>query len=126
MENIDSVLISVKLSCGVDPEDQNFDGQLAMHTNSVISSLGQLMSGLKAGFIVLDETASWSELFGDLTDVEFIKTYVGLKVKQIFDPSGTAALIDATAKLISELEFRIVVSEDQRTYSQTISKTITP
>lgn len=117
---MDSILTSVKKICsGIQQDDDSFDIDMIIYINSVFSILNQLGVGPVDGFSIKDDSAVWTD-FIPKTDklykkLEDVKTYVGLKVKLIFDPPQGAALIDSVKSLISEFEWRINVAvEDSR------------
>lgn len=108
---MESILDSVKKLLGIDPSITDFDTDIIFYINATFSTLSQIVSGLKDGFIITDNTTTWNEYLGDTTNVEFIKTYVYLKVRLIFDPPTSSSLLTAINEQIKELEFRINISE---------------
>lgn len=109
MENI---LTSIKKMLGITEEYKHFDADLIIHINSVFSILTQLGVGPADGFAIKDSTAVWTDFVSDDKQLEFIKTYIYLKVKLIFDPPLSSAVIEAYNKGISELEWRINVAAE--------------
>ena len=109
---MDSILISIKKLLGIDEYCEHFDTDVIMHINSAISILTQLGVGPSSGFFVVDNTQTWKELIGDRTDLEFVKTYVYMKVRLVFDPPQSSSVTDAMNKMISELEWRLNVAVD--------------
>lgn len=110
---MDSILTSVKKLLGLTEEYTAFDADLIMHINSVLMILNQMGVGPKKAFAISDATATWSEFMGERTDLEAVKSYVGLKVKLLFDPPQSSATMEATKNLISELEWRLYVTCDK-------------
>ena len=109
---MESILTSIKKLLGIAEDYNHFDTDLVMHINSVFSILTQLGVGPAEGFSISDEYAVWSDFLGDNTSIELVKTYMHLKVKLIFDPPQSSAVIDAMNRTISELEWRINVAVD--------------
>ena len=108
----DSILMTIrKLVCG-DPYADHFDTDLLVHINACFSILNQLGVGPENGFIVTDETQSWSSYIADNYILNMVKTYVTLKVKKIFDPPLTSSVLEAMDKEISQLEWRLNVAVD--------------
>lgn len=107
-----SILNSVKRSCGgISADDTHFDEELIMHTNAVFATLNQMGVGPKEGFMIEDASKEWSDFISnDASLLYFVKTYVGLKVRQIFDPPSSSALAEALKQSITELEWRISVA----------------
>ena len=108
----DSILMTIrKLVCG-DPNADHFDTDLLVHINACFSILNQLGVGPENGFVVTDETQSWSSYIADNYILNMVKTYVTLKVKKIFDPPLTSSVLEAMDKEISQLEWRLNVAVD--------------
>ena len=108
----DSILMTIrKLVCG-DPYADHFDTDLLVHINACFSILNQLGVGPENGFVVTDETQSWSSYIADNYSLNMVKTYVTLKVKKIFDPPLTSSVLEAMDKEISQLEWRLNVAVD--------------
>lgn len=107
-----SILNSVKRSCGgISPDDTHFDEELIMHTNSVFTILHQIGVGPEDGFMINDASTVWTDFMPDnAATLYFVKTYVGLKVRLIFDPPTSSAMAEALKQSIAELEWRISVS----------------
>ena len=108
----DSILMTIrKLVCG-NPYADHFDTDLLVHINACFSVLNQLGVGPENGFVVTDETQSWSSYIADNYRLNMVKTYVTLKVKKIFDPPLTSSVLEAMDKEISQLEWRLNVAVD--------------
>ena len=108
----DSILMTIrKLVCG-NPYADHFDTDLLVHINACFSTLNQLGVGPENGFVVTDETQSWSSYIADNYILNMVKTYVTLKVKKIFDPPLTSSVLEAMDKEISQLEWRLNVAVD--------------
>ena len=108
----DSILMTIrKLVCG-NPYADHFDTDLLVHINACFSILNQLGVGPESGFVVTDETQSWSSYVADNRILNMVKTYVTLKVKKIFDPPLTSSVLEAMDKEISQLEWRLNVAVD--------------
>lgn len=108
----ESILMSIrKLVCGNSYAD-HFDEDLLMHINSCFSILMQLGVGPTDGFIVTDETQTWTDFTNDTKELNMVRTYVTLKVKSIFDPPLTSSVLEAMNRQISELEWRLNVAGD--------------
>ena len=111
---MDSILTSVKKIIGISEEDESFDTDLIMHINSVLMILNQLGVGPEDGFSITDKSAVWTDVIGDNKFIEAVKTFVGLKVRLIFDPPTSSAVLDSINKTISELEWRINVMAENK------------
>ena len=111
---MDSILPSVKKIIGISEEDESFDTDLIMHINSVLMILNQLGVGPEDGFSITDKSSVWTDVIGDNKLIEATKTFVGLKVRLIFDPPTSSAVLDSINKTISELEWRINVMVENK------------
>ena len=100
---MESILTSIKKLLGIAEEYEHFDADLIMHINSAFSILTQLGVGPSEGFSIEDEGAVWTD---------FIPENIHLKVKLLFDPPLSSAVIESMNRLISELEWRILVAVD--------------
>ncbi len=109
----DTILGTVKKIVGVAPGDTSFDEDLIIHTNGVLNSLTQIGVGPEEGFIIDDASDKWEDFIGNDLRLAMVKEYVGLRVKQIFDP-GSNSLKEAMSNRIDELEFRISIQVDSR------------
>lgn len=111
----DSVLDSVKLNLGIPIEYSHFDQQILLHLNSVLAILPQLGVGSQEGFFVQDGSFTWGEILGDMAKpylYMYVKTYVCLRVRLLFDPPASSGAIDAIERQVRELEWRITVTID--------------
>lgn len=103
-----SILTSTKKILGIAEDYTVFDLDIITHINSAFSTLTQLGVGPIAGFIIDDAEATWDG-FTDVEDHQYssVKSYVFLKVRQLFDPPQTSYLISAVERQITELEWRL-------------------
>lgn len=104
---VDSILQSVKQILGIHPEDESFDVNVVFGINTVLATLTQIGFGPPGGYIVSNYTDTWMDIIGDRKDAEFVKTYVCMKTKMIFDPPTSSAAIESMNKIADELEWRI-------------------
>lgn len=109
---MDSILTSIKKLLGITEEYDHFDQDLIMHINSVFGILTQLGVGPVGGFHIKDKESTWTEFVSEGSKLEAIKSYIYLKVKLLFDPPLSSAVMESTNRLISELEWRINVTVD--------------
>lgn len=104
----ESVLDSTKRMLGLDPEDDSFDLEIIMHINSIFFVLHQLGVGPENGFSISDRTTTWSEFIG-VEQINAVKTYMGLRVRLIFDPPATGPLNEAMQRQAEQMEWRLNV-----------------
>ena len=109
----DSILTSVKMAIGVAEEYEHFDPVIVMHINTYLAILNQVGIGPPSGFSIHDKTTTWSDFIGaDAKKLNDVQTYVYLRVKLVFDPPSTAAVIESMTNIASEIEWRLGVSGD--------------
>lgn len=104
---MESILTSIKKMLGIVEEYEHFDIDLIMHINSVFSILTQLGVGPTKGFAITNKTAVWSDFVSNEATLQFVKSYMYLKVKLLFDPPLSSAVIESMNRQISEFEWRI-------------------
>lgn len=110
---MDCVLTSIKKLLGIVKEDTSFDADVLMYINSNLVILSQIGVVISAEAPMIDDNTTWEEIIPDINKLEFIKTFIYLKVKLIFDPPLNNAVSDAMKQNINELEWRISVAVDQ-------------
>ena len=108
--NTDSILTSVKKLLGITEECTDFDVDIIMHINSALMILTQLGVGPEEGFYIQDANDFWDDFVKDITKLEAVKTYVYMKVRLMFDPPSSSAVMDAMNRTISELEWRLNIA----------------
>lgn len=111
----ESILTSVKKQCGLEEDYEHFDPEIISHINTALMTLTQLGVGPAEGFVVEDEDETWGDFLGDTKTVQqlvAVKTYVGLKVRLIFDPPSSSYVLDALKRQADELEWRLNVQAE--------------
>lgn len=109
---MESILTSVKKLCGIPEEYEVFDADIIMHINSVFMVLTQLGVGPTEGFFIEDDSATWEEFLEDPTKLQMVKSYMGLKVRLLFDPPSNSTHMNAIINSINEFEWRLNVAVD--------------
>ena len=109
----ESILLSIKKLLGITEDYTVYDVDLIMHINSVFLTLNQLGVGPDNGFYIKDENDTWDKFIDDLR-LEAVKSYVYLKVRLLFDPPQSSAVMEAINRMISELEWRINVAAENK------------
>lgn len=114
-ENMDNILSSIKKLLGIPTEETAFDSDIIMHINSVFMILNQLGIGPANGFTISDDYALWSDFIPDGQNLELVKSYMYMKVRLMFDPPSSSAVLSAMEKSISEFEWRLNVQAETKT-----------
>lgn len=104
---MESILTSTKKLLGITEEYEHFDKDIIMHINSVFLNLTQLGVGPKEGFFIEDDTAEWTDFIDDNIQLQAVKSYIYLKVKLLFDPPLSSAVIESMNRMIAEFEWRL-------------------
>lgn len=102
-----SILTSTKKILGIAEDYTVFDLDIITHINAAFSTLTQLGVGPASGFMIEDKTVEWADFIGEDLEYNSVKSYVFLRVRQLFDPPATSYLIAASQKQIEELEWRL-------------------
>ena len=104
-----SILETVNSALGLPTTETAFDSEIILHINSALMTVYQ--NGVGNPIVVKDYSQSWDE-FKDAAQVEgnkvfeFVKSYVMLKTKLLFDPPPPSTLPYMQAN-IDELLWRI-------------------
>lgn len=115
MKFLESILTSVKESIGGMPEEcEHFDPDIIMCINSVFSVLTQLGAGPDTGFSIKDKEAVWSDFMPDDPRLEFVKSYMSIRVRLMFDPPISSAVLESLKRTADELEWRITLANENK------------
>lgn len=104
---MDSILETTKKVLGIAGEYTQFDVDITLHINSVLAILSQLGIGPEEGFSITGNTENWSDFLPKGSRLEAAKTYVCLKVRLLFDPPQSGAVIECIERQLGELEWRL-------------------
>ena len=109
---MESILTSIKKMLGIAEDYEHFDTDIIMHINTVFMILTQLGVGPSEGFIIEGEGETWFDFIGDKITIEAVRSYIYLKVKLLFDPPLSSAVMESYNRQISELEWRLNIAVD--------------
>ena len=110
---MDSILTSIKKLLGITAEYNQFDPDLIIHINSVFLILKQLGIGPEQGFSISGEYENWNQFLPEgSTNFEAVKSYMYIKVKLLFDPPTSSAVMEAMNRIASEYEWRLNVEAE--------------
>ena len=116
-ETNESIFLSVKKALNILPEDGAFDTDILIHLNSVLSKINQIGVGPEPPLQVTGSDETWNELFDD-PKYAFVKSYIYLSVRLLFDPPSTTTMYEAFQRKIEELEWRLYVLGDEETINE--------
>lgn len=108
-----SILTDTKKVLGIAEAETVFDVDVMMHINSVFSTLKQYGVGPEDGFEIEDDTLTWADFIGPNKSFNFVKSYMYLKVRLLFDTPGTSYLIAAYKEQAAEFEARISIERER-------------
>lgn len=111
---MDSILTSVKKLLGITEDYTHFDMDIIMHINSVFLTLTQLGVGPEEGFVIEDDTSIWTDFIEDSIQLQAVKSYMFLKVRLLFDPPLSSAVIESSNRMIAEFEWRLRLAAEER------------
>jgi len=109
---MESILNSIKKLLGIAEDYDHFDSDIIMHINSVFTTLTQLGVGPEDGFSINDEAEKWEDFLPEDRMIHSAKSYMFMKVKLMFDPPLSSAVIECTKEQIKEMEWRLQVAVD--------------
>ena len=102
------IITDIKQMLGASIYDDSFDVNIVIAINSALAVLSDIgISEADNVCLEIGDTATWDELLQGRTDIEYIKSYIYLKVKMLFDPPSSSALLDAYNRQIAEFEWRL-------------------
>lgn len=113
----EKILSSIKKLLGLNDGVTAFDTDIVIHINTVFANLAQTgvgpqdSEGKNIGFRISTGNEVWGDFTANDILIENVKTYVYIKVKMVFDPPTSSALIDAYNAQAKELEWRLYTQE---------------
>ena len=110
---MESILTSVKKLLGIMSDYTNFDDDIIIHINTAFAMLNQLGVGPEGGFMIVDANSRWEDYTTE-KNLNMVKTYIYLKVRLLFDPPTSTALIESINRTLSEIEWRIFLEGDPK------------
>lgn len=108
----DSILDTTKKLLGFESDYTAFDLDIILHINTVFFTLTQLGVGPSEGFSITDNTAQWEEFTG-MENIHAVKSYMGLRVRLLFDPPSSSFALESFNKQAEQLEWRLHVHVEE-------------
>lgn len=110
----EQILVSVRQAIGLGEEHTFFDPTLIMHINSTFDVLHQLGAGPSEGYSIEGNSETWNDYFGSEPKdvIQFIKSYMFIAVKLLFDPPQNSFLVKQLEDQKKEYEWRINVAAE--------------
>ncbi len=107
----DSILNLTKKKLGLTEEDDSFDEDIISAINSVFSILYQLGVGPSTAYAISGAENTWDEFTTD-PNLNFVKDYVWMKTKLLFDEPQSGTATQSLERKIAEFEWRLNVAVD--------------
>ena len=107
----DSILNLTKKKLGLTEEDDSFDEDIISAINSVFSILYQLGVGPDPAYAISGAENTWDEFTTD-PNLNFVKDYIWMKTKLLFDEPQSSSATESLNKKIAEFEWRLNVAVD--------------
>ena len=105
----ESILNTIKNSLGISEDCDSFDSVIMTHINLAFATLFQMGLGPENGYCITDKHNEWSEFTDSENLLNFIKVYIGSKVRLAFDPPQNSNVINAINAQITEIEWRLSI-----------------
>ena len=112
----ESILSTTKLMLGIAPEYTHFDPIIIPHINTALMILNQMGVGPEEPMMITDASTTWESFLGSKADINAVKTWVGLKVRLLFDPPQNSAHINAINENLKELEWRLYSAKSSKNF----------
>lgn len=109
---MESILTTIKKMLGITADYDHFDADIIVHINTALMTLNQLGVGPDKPAFISSDMETWKGVFGDIENVEAVKTYIYLKVRMVFDPPTSSFVMEAMNRQASELEWRLNVQTE--------------
>lgn len=109
---MESILASIKKNLGLHEIDTVFDTDLIMHINSVFAILCQMGVGPAEPFKITGSDEVWDDFQCGNFKINFVRSYMEKKVKLLFDPPLSSAVVESMNNMIKELEWRLYSEEN--------------
>jgi hypothetical protein len=107
-----SILDDIRKAVGAEEWDDAFDDELITHTNSVFMILTQMGIGPAEGYVIDSDDNQWDEFVSDPIKYRLVKSYMGLKVRLLFDPPLSSAVMQSMNNQIAEYEWRLTAAAE--------------
>lgn len=108
---MESILESVKKLVNADGHE-HFDDEIITHINSVFADLQQMGIGPEEGFSIVGSDKTWADFTQDSIELNSVKSYMGLRIRLLFDPPSNSAVLESMKQQIDKWEWRLNAAAD--------------
>lgn len=94
--------------------DTSFDQDIIVDINSVLLILWQMVVSQSRPFRITDPSERWSDFIpnDDMRELEIEKSFIHLRVAQLFNPPQNSIIETSRKELIDELAWRLCTASD--------------
>jgi hypothetical protein len=107
----ESILLSTKKKNNVPADYTAFDDDFISYINAALSELNQHGIGPAEGLAIEDESTLWTDFYED-PRLNAVQTFVGLRVRLLFDPPATSFAINMMEEQLKEMGWRLVTAQE--------------
>lgn len=107
----ESILLSTKKKNNVAADYTAFDDDFVSYINAALAELNQLGIGPAEGLQIEDDATLWTEFYED-PRLNAIQTFVGLRVRLLFDPPATSFAITMMEDQLKEMGWRLLIAQE--------------
>lgn len=99
---------------GISEEDDSFDTDIIMYINTALADLVRLGVGPSSGFMIEDKYSEWTDFvpYERFMKLAGLVTYVYQRVKLVFDPPTSSAVIAAMKEQNDKFEWNLNVTAE--------------
>lgn len=97
------------------PDYEHFDTELIIHINTIFMILCQLGVGPAYPFQITGPDELWTDFISDEA-IPMVKSYMGIRVRKLFDPPVSSSAEKAIDEQIDEFEWRMLVFAESASY----------
>ena len=108
----ESILESIKKLLGIAENDISFDTDIIIDINTIFVILWQMGVGPSKPFRINGTNEIWSDFLESSDELEPVKSFVHLRVAQLFDAPQNSIVEQSRKELIDELGWRLYTSAD--------------
>lgn len=115
----ESILLSTKKKNNVAADYTAFDDDFISYINAALAELNQLGIGPAQGLRIEDEFSTWDEFYTD-PRLSAVESFVGLRVRLLFDPPATSFAINMMEDQLKEMGWRLLVAQEDITREEAV------
>lgn len=102
-----SILRNIKKQLGIDATYNIYDPDIISYINLSLAALEQIGLPSNNFVFITGEGQTWDDISKDQVLINFIKGFIYLKVKILFDPPSSSFVLDSMTSQLKEVEWRI-------------------